>query len=134
MESDSLKPRPTPASPNQAGRPKRNTLFGVARHLADQIVPGDGLERTYAEVIVAAMLDRACMGGVPAARLVFEMTEGKTKHPEPPQEIEPPKFNIQFVEAEEGKIKRVDVDGRRHCANPSEAATSDQLTGEDKQE
>ena len=76
MQSEGCNPLAGPAGPNPTSQSRHTTISDAARHLVAQLVPGDRLGRTYAEVIVSALIARACGGDVQAMRLIFQITEG----------------------------------------------------------
>lgn len=67
-------------NPGGPGRPRKNTLLSESykAKLAD-LVPGDKLGRTYAEVIADALIKEAKRGKVQPASELADRTEGKPR-------------------------------------------------------
>ena len=69
-------------SGNPAGRPKKlDCITSVLKDELEKPKPGDKQKRTWAEVVVAAMLAKAAKGDVRAAALILDRTEGKVTQP-----------------------------------------------------
>jgi hypothetical protein len=106
MENDNLKPWSERNNPSPSSQPKHATISGAARDLLGQLVPGDRLGRTYAELIASRLIDRMCSGDARAARELREATEGKlAAQPDHPLEI---------------LIKYVSSDGNGRPAKPDQ--------------
>lgn len=69
-------------SGNPAGRPRKlDCITSVLKDELEQLKPGDKEKRTWAQVVVAAMLAKAVKGDVRTAALILDRTEGKVTQP-----------------------------------------------------
>ena len=62
-------------SGNPAGRPRK--LTRILERILDSVYPGEGEKRTYGEVLVQAIVERAINGSDALVALIFERIEGK---------------------------------------------------------
>ncbi len=74
-----LKPFPKGVSGNPGGRPKKLPVTDVILRKLDQKCTQDKAGRTWAELIVVALLGRAVKGDVKAIAELIDRAEGKAK-------------------------------------------------------
>ena len=73
-----LRPYRKGQSGNPGGRP-RNTLSAAYKRQLEKLFPGDPEGRSYAEVIAAAVADKAALGDYQAAKEIEDRVSGKPK-------------------------------------------------------